>query len=908
MDMLWQMIDAETDDEALAQPAGSKSLLWASAFGREQAPFQALMRLKAAHHAVSTETTSTRLSTSPWPTVITMRRHSGNENDPPSLRGISSRARFTLIFTLTANIVFALFASPGYYFTLFADMNRADEPPPENHHQVIPDSVPHIQPVNNYSSYRELDASKNEIRLVEVVPGMPGAPIYCRIGKYGAPLTTEDIDYSAVSYCWGDPHLTREVNVLHVDFDANGSPSPYTEADFVPFNVTSNLYNLLERVRHDPDSCADGQALSERLWIDALCINQGDTHERNEQVALMGDRYSKAKKVQIFLNTEDAPYYLGVLISGLAKNFSPGIPPNADFWHVHEACVRSGSVAFTLNNREGKETIEVDAFLEELGKLFDSPWFQRVWVLQEVLKAQRGAVHVRLLHEVLIPWDDLMLSYFWYLQACEIRGQKAVRSIPLLWIETWTIQKNRLGNESGIPTLSGGHMDILERFRRTMTKFHATDPRDKLYAILGLSDLASDPEPPITPDYNRSISQVYANLTWTCIQHYGNLDALSVLHETTTSSTLACACQACSQIHGRGASDDHKTDHHPSWAIWPQTRKYWICSNLLAHDNTFRASGETRVDEQLLLAPHAGNNNNNNNSSLQTTTLPLPLRGFFLEGVDDVLCSPAIGVDRLDDGTWTVCAVDVAAGAKVPMALSETWEFLRDEYRRRAAHHEKCVAARCRFDRRRADEDLFEAFVETLLCRNPVVGGHDDGAARDDSTGGEEGGGEGEHHSRPTRIWQQPDVADRLTAHWIHAAKDPSMEALPPAVREGLRKRLPIRPGEVERLPEEFAEMVEPASGRVMFITRRGALGLCPIGTKSTDRPVVLFGGKVPFILRKIREEDVPDRAVVDGERMGDGVDEWKLIGESYIHGLMDGSRFEKLLDEGEESTVFYLR
>ncbi|OMP83174.1 Heterokaryon incompatibility protein 6, OR allele [Diplodia seriata] len=807
-----------------------------------------------------------------------------------------------------ANIVgFALFASPGYYFTLFADANRADRPPPENHHQVIPDSVPQIQAVNNYNSYRKLDASKNEIRLVEVAPGMPGDPIYCRIGKYGAPLTTGDIEYSAVSYCWGDPQLTREINVLQVDFDANGSPSPCTKADFVPFNVTSNLYNLLERVRHNPYSCVDGQALSERLWIDALCINQNDTHERNEQVALMGDRYSKAKMVQIFLTTEDIPNYLGVVISGLAKNLRPGSPQNADFWHVHEACLLSRSVAFTLTDRETKETIEEDAFLEELGELFGSPWFQRVWVLQEVLKAQRGAVHVRLLHEVLVPWDDLMLSYFWYLQACEVRGQKALRSIPSLWIETWAIQKNRLVDESGIPTLSGGYMDILERFRRTMTKFHATDPRDKLYAILGLSDLASDPEPAITPDYNLSISQVYAKFTRACILHYGNLDALSVLHETTTSSNLACACPVCSEIHGRSADADHKADH-PSWAIWPQTRKYWICSNLLAHDSTFRAAGETRVDEQLLLlAPHAA-------AAADDSHLPatLPLRGFFLEAVDNVL-SPAIGVDCFD-GTWTVCGVDAATGAQGPMALSETWVFLRDEYRRRATHHEKCIAegARCRFDRRRADEDLFASFVETLLCRNPVDSVPDDATSMDDSTGGDgggggEGGGE-EQHSRPTRIWQQPDVADRLAAHWIHAAKDPSMEALPPPVREDLRKRLPIRPGEVERLSEKFAEMVEPARGRVMFITRRGALGLCPIGTKSTDRPVVLFGGKVPFILRKIREEDVPDRAVMNGERMGDSVDEWKLIGECYIHGLMDGSRFEKLLDEGKESTVFYLR
>jgi hypothetical protein len=37
------------------------------------------------------------------------------------------------------------------------------------------------------------------------------------------------------------------------------------------------------------------------LWVDALCINQEDTTERNHQVMQMGAIYEKAKRVVVWL-------------------------------------------------------------------------------------------------------------------------------------------------------------------------------------------------------------------------------------------------------------------------------------------------------------------------------------------------------------------------------------------------------------------------------------------------------------------------------------------------------------------------------------------------------------------------------------------------------------------------------
>ena len=40
------------------------------------------------------------------------------------------------------------------------------------------------------------------------------------------------------------------------------------------------------------------------LWIDAICIDQSSMDERNQQVELMGDVYSKARRVILWLGEE----------------------------------------------------------------------------------------------------------------------------------------------------------------------------------------------------------------------------------------------------------------------------------------------------------------------------------------------------------------------------------------------------------------------------------------------------------------------------------------------------------------------------------------------------------------------------------------------------------------------------
>jgi hypothetical protein len=42
------------------------------------------------------------------------------------------------------------------------------------------------------------------------------------------------------------------------------------------------------------------------IWIDAICIDQGDEDEKMQQIPLMGDVYSKAATVYVWLGEGDA--------------------------------------------------------------------------------------------------------------------------------------------------------------------------------------------------------------------------------------------------------------------------------------------------------------------------------------------------------------------------------------------------------------------------------------------------------------------------------------------------------------------------------------------------------------------------------------------------------------------------
>lgn len=153
--------------------------------------------------------------------------------------------------------------------------------------------------------------------------------------------------------------------------------------------------------------------------------------------------------------------------------------------------------------------------------LLQRPWFRRKWVLQEVVMSENA---VLLCGDDKLSWailEDLMI-YIWGFQLTII--SENADSNPNVGAGS--------GNINAMATArhrKGGQpvFDLLTRAR----EFQCTDPRDHLYALLGMaSDITEGPNR-ITPDYNITSDQVYRQLAAWCATVKGSLEFLSCGYE-----------------------------------------------------------------------------------------------------------------------------------------------------------------------------------------------------------------------------------------------------------------------------------------------------------------------------------------------------------------------------------------
>jgi hypothetical protein len=132
--------------------------------------------------------------------------------------------------------------------------------------------------------YSDLQDSSH-IRILHLEDGEANTPLKCTIEHVD--LDTRP-DFIALSYVWGDPEKPYQMLV-----DDN---------HFVP------LTESLNSVFYDIRACNGVEVKS--FWADQICINQQNISEKNRQVAMMGDIYTKASGVVVYLGCklpEDEP-------------------------------------------------------------------------------------------------------------------------------------------------------------------------------------------------------------------------------------------------------------------------------------------------------------------------------------------------------------------------------------------------------------------------------------------------------------------------------------------------------------------------------------------------------------------------------------------------------------------------
>jgi hypothetical protein len=89
--------------------------------------------------------------------------------------------------------------------------------------------------------------------------------------------------FSALSYVWGEQLPPAESETIST---TDGSTP-----------VTENCHRALRDLRKKLGGFT--------IWIDAVCINQNDTIEKQDQISLMKEVYTKAAKVYVWLGESD---------------------------------------------------------------------------------------------------------------------------------------------------------------------------------------------------------------------------------------------------------------------------------------------------------------------------------------------------------------------------------------------------------------------------------------------------------------------------------------------------------------------------------------------------------------------------------------------------------------------------
>ncbi|KAK0649712.1 heterokaryon incompatibility protein-domain-containing protein [Cercophora newfieldiana] len=220
-----------------------------------------------------------------------------------------------------------------------------------------------------------------------------------------------DTRYNALSYTWGI--AIRDADQINAGDEAE-LPQPESfeiEVDGSALKVTQNLFDGLVRLSQTPGIGATP------IWIDALCINQGDEDEKLLQLPLMGDIYSHAATVVIWLGADEADlaeakYLLEHFAPRMKIYWNAGLFDMARDRLLNPNTVQKVQLSLSYNEWLAKW----DAFGRFLRR---RRYFTRGWIVQEVALSEDIVLLCgshRLLWDNLFELCTFLFSSGWHLE------------------------------------------------------------------------------------------------------------------------------------------------------------------------------------------------------------------------------------------------------------------------------------------------------------------------------------------------------------------------------------------------------------------------------------------------------------------------------------------------------------
>ncbi|KAI1427834.1 putative heterokaryon incompatibility protein [Xylaria sp. FL1777] len=379
-------------------------------------------------------------------------------------------------------------------------------------------------------TYRYSVLEPGEIRLLKLSKLIPWNPICCELIAIQLDKVPQ---FETISYTWGTQLAVKP-------FILNGGR----------FTVSERVYDIL----HDRASCL----MTRYIWIDSICINQNDEDEKSSQVQLMKNIYGSSYQTVIWLGyAPDANDAIGFL-AHLRRRVESDDP------------VERASRPLTQLNIE-------HPYWPALNRLIKHDYWTRSWVIQEIAVSKN----------VIISYGGELITWDYFSSLIRLLFDTDPNSV-------WHISKIYWRSPPPPPIDAGIQIASLGRIREVISakqsiglfelliasiNSSATDPRDNIYAVQGISTAANSGD--IVPDYSSAIERPFLETT-----RY-------LLRQDHPSRILHLA--------GIGfyRSAKIRTSWAPDWSTKRVARMYWRDPS----QSPYRASGTVNQEPDMIISP-----------------------------------------------------------------------------------------------------------------------------------------------------------------------------------------------------------------------------------------------------------------------------------------------------------------
>ncbi|KAK4148675.1 hypothetical protein C8A00DRAFT_19531 [Chaetomidium leptoderma] len=670
------------------------------------------------------------------------------------------------------------------------------------------------------------------------------------------------------------PHVNALVDACGVSEHARSM-----EVDNGDVLLSKTLSNALYQIRRR--FCATAPII---LWNDAISIHQNDRAEWRTQVALEPRIYAGAERVLLWfgiLNSRERGAMVAIRSLAIEKT---------------ALGEKDGSFSSTVGHPRSAEAV-VERLFRGLASLQTRPWFRAPWMLQHV--SSPAAVPLVLFNNDMLCWDCFCLGFRHLYRRFQHRFDPAMaRASPA--IRRWTnrgldseldfVNRSRQRRQAARPG-----MDVfLEEVLWMASRAEPTDPMDKVYGFL--ATIVQGAQNKMAVDYKLSLPQTYTDVVLYIFEAAGGLGILSCagVGEGVPQGPGMCPSWLPRFDHLLGNSrlirprDERGAIYKASCDLYAKPQPLSRC-RLSIYGIT--VDKVTVVDP--VLAPGKQNSSAASELRAQAAVFARAAKPCGMCGCDSAMAQGQQEHTRPEPFAVFKHCFRPMYKPRMPAEPPQRTQSTTDRPRSRVSRHHYHTSPGVPSSSQTVPPPprphdpaiwwpynvckpfhhvFWRAFIGDCLFHNEDEHDDDDDDDDDGSTAA----------AAPPYTAPAPERPGwDLVTSVLQRATEEAQQQQQQQGQVGGEEPEPERERYLEKLLFPGGDPPRVSEARCAFVTAGGWLGFGPPGMRAGDVVVVLIGADVPFVVRPLEN------------KKEDEEEDYVMVGEAYVDGLMFGELFE---------------